>query len=560
MGNKNSTSNQQQQLQQQMHDPQMEHLQLKYLRQNYIQREASTVYIGKPQKYIPGPVEPQRKRKIDTVEKYDDDEPISVIDSNDSTTKQASAKINPDEFFNLSLKLKYDTFQINSASNTVEPLLFTLKTLSTQQQGSRAPIDLICVLDVSGSMLGSKLWLLQDTLTYLVELLGDDDRISIIEFSDSANRVTPLQRVTEINKPTIIAAIKGLFAEGGTMITEGMNRAVRVIKERKYKNAVTSVFLLSDGQDELKTEAIERIKKLFEANQSIDNFTVHSFGYGRDHDPNLMSSIAKLKDGNFYFVQEVDTVEECFVDAIGGLISVVGQDVTITIQPVKSEVFPNLEIKKAFGGSDLWKEMNGTYSTGISQLPSGKSKNYILELLIPKCTKTLTDQQKEVVIAKALVTIKIPNSSEVWKKECELKIKLVNEDEELPQQQIADKDLFSNYYRVRSAEIMMEAKKLAEKADYEGGRKILQNFKEELSKSAVKDEPMVKGLLDDIETTIKEMQPKVYEEVGQHRLAQQVISHMEEKSNPCSANSANLYSNCVQQEMVTKVRSKKSQF
>ena len=310
--------------------------------------------------------------------------------------------------------------------------------------------------------------------------------------------------------------------------------------------------MLSDGQDELKTEAIERIKKLFEANPSIDNFPVQAFGYGSDHDPNLMSSIAKLKDGNFYFIEKFETIEDCFVDAIGGLISVVGQDASITIQPVKSEVFPNLEIKKAFGGSDLWKEMNG--------IPSGKSKNYILELLIPKCTKTLTDQQKEVIIAKALVTIKIPDSSEVWKKECELKIKLVNEDEELPQQQTADKDLLNNYYRVRSAEIMMEAKKLAEKSDYEGGRKILQNFKEELSKSAVKDEPMVKGLLDDIETTIKEMQPRVYEEVGQHRLAQQVISHMEEKSNPFSANSANLYSNCVQQEMVTKVKAKKSQF
>ena len=57
---------------------------------------------------------------------------------------------------------------------------------------------------------------------------------------------------------------------------------------------------------------------------------------------------------------------------------------------------------------------------------------------------------------------------------------------------------------------MMEARKLAETNNYEGGRKVLQNFKEELSKSVVKDEAMITGLLEDIEITIAEMQPRIY--------------------------------------------------
>jgi hypothetical protein len=52
-------------------------------------------------------------------------------------------------------------------------------------------------------------------------------------------------------------------------------------------------------------------------------YTISSFGYGNDHDPELMNNISKLKDGKFYFVEKLDKVDEMFIDAIGGLFSVV---------------------------------------------------------------------------------------------------------------------------------------------------------------------------------------------------------------------------------------------
>lgn len=43
--------------------------------------------------------------------------------------------------------------------------------------------------------------------------------------------------------------INQLFASGGTNIMSGMNLALKTINDRKIPNKVTSVFLLSDGQD-----------------------------------------------------------------------------------------------------------------------------------------------------------------------------------------------------------------------------------------------------------------------------------------------------------------------
>lgn len=36
-----------------------------------------------------------------------------------------------------------------------------------------------------------------------------------------------------------------------------------------------------------------------------------------------MNKISKVKDGNFYYVEKLDTIDEMFIDALGGLFSVV---------------------------------------------------------------------------------------------------------------------------------------------------------------------------------------------------------------------------------------------
>ena len=52
-------------------------------------------------------------------------------------------------------------------------------------------------------------------------------------------------------------------------------------------------------------------------------YTINSFGFGSDHDPELLNKIALYKDGNFYCVEKLDTVDEMFIDALGELFSVV---------------------------------------------------------------------------------------------------------------------------------------------------------------------------------------------------------------------------------------------
>jgi hypothetical protein len=48
-------------------------------------------------------------------------------------------------------------------------------------------------------MSGEKIKLVRDTLTSLLGLLTDNDRLCLIEFDDKSKRITPLLRVSKEN-------------------------------------------------------------------------------------------------------------------------------------------------------------------------------------------------------------------------------------------------------------------------------------------------------------------------------------------------------------------------
>ncbi len=39
-----------------------------------------------------------------------------------------------------------------------------------------------------------------------------------------------------------------------------------------------------------------------------------------------MATLSDMRDGNFYYIENLEIVNACFVDALGGLFSIVGKD------------------------------------------------------------------------------------------------------------------------------------------------------------------------------------------------------------------------------------------
>jgi uncharacterized protein YegL len=199
---------------------------------------------------------------------------------------------------------------------------------ATKDDGVRAPLDLIVVLDVNGSMRGEKLRALQDTMTFLSEQLGARDRLCVTTFSSNAQQHTPFYVMSPQRKLATAAVLSSLRAGGGTNITEGIRVASQALSARETKNKVTAVLLLSDGQDgRARTAAAPYIQDVIVPQGA----SLHCFGFGADHDAALLQGLAEDGNGTFAYIEDVDTVYEAFGVCLGGLMSVAAQNITLTL-------------------------------------------------------------------------------------------------------------------------------------------------------------------------------------------------------------------------------------
>ena len=252
-------------------------------------------------------------------------------------------------------------------------------------------VDLLCVIDISGSMKGQKLNQIKLSLKSIISFMTPKDRLCIILFNDNANIYLNLDFMTEETKKSYLEKIEKIVAKGGTNILSGLKKALEILKAEKMKEnnnepmeerRVKTVMLLSDGYDnDYDTEEITNEVKNITKGQHL-SFTLHTFGYGDDYDSNLMSKLAIIRDGSFFAVENIDKVQDYFVNALGGCMSIIYSEVKIRIRMLKE----NLKIKQVFGQDKLFEfELkDNSFSFNLLQIISGKEYTYTFELELPE--------------------------------------------------------------------------------------------------------------------------------------------------------------------------------
>ena len=143
----------------------------------------------------------------------------------------------------------------------------------------RSPLDLVAVLDVSGSMNDfEKIVNLKIAMQFLVRKLSPVDRLSVVIFSNNSTRLFPLRQITDKSQEDIIKQVNDLVAVGGTNIAAGLQMGVEVLNDRCLKDSrVGAIMLMSDGY-----------QNIGDACQvQFGNFAVHTFGLGNEFKPDV---------------------------------------------------------------------------------------------------------------------------------------------------------------------------------------------------------------------------------------------------------------------------------
>ena len=454
----------------------------------------------------------------------------------DVRAPQTTYKINPEKSQKLPIKIRFEA--MDSAVDLQEIL------------ENRMGIDLICVVDVSGSMSSErKLYLVQETLRKMISLMTEYDRLALIVFNHEAKKVFPLRQISQNNSELFSDFINSLNSSGGTNINNGVSLAMELIKHRKYKNPITSVFLLSDGQDQVSYS----LKTIQDTLNSIEeSFTVHSFGFGRDHDADLMRDIAKTRGGNFYFVDDLQTIDECFLDAIGLLFSAVLKDVEIKVTVNTNGFLNDVRISKTYGEMWSFKEEMKCYLINTKMFTIGMMKDYICVLNLPPIKKKIEENEKKQVVLKIEMTATSIKEEKKIVAKTELVLNFLNNEDNLgiieESKEIVDYEVWVNLLRVKGAEKIEKAKNYADKRQYEKAQKELQKIKKQILDFAFKDHPSLMLLLENIEKTISFCQKEKYNNEGKSYMSSYSHTNMYQQSCPYSnvGNSKNVYATNLQ--------------
>ena len=294
----------------------------------------------------------------------------------------------PTEFQEENKKINISILQGSKLFNDNTPFIINLNSPDTINKKSN--VDLICIIDISGSMKNQKLKLVKDSLKSLVSFMDSKDRMAIILFNVKATQYLDLSFLTTETKNNFLSKIDKITSRGGTNILSGLEKAVNILKEEKLKEAnniinedirVKSLMLLSDGNDNdyNDIEIADGLKKLTKGFNL--SFTLHTFGYGEDYDPKIMSRLANLRDGSFYMIEQLDKVQDYFINALGGCMSVIYNEAKLKIKSLKNSV----KIKKIFGMDKLYSyDLKDDYfETTILQFISGKEYTFTIEAELP---------------------------------------------------------------------------------------------------------------------------------------------------------------------------------
>ncbi|MFD1019772.1 VWA domain-containing protein [Thalassobacillus hwangdonensis] len=253
--------------------------------------------------------------------------------------------------------------------------VYLLLELNAKEMNStnRAPINLSLVLDRSGSMSGSPLEYCKEASKFVVTQLSEQDRMSMVIFDDSIDTVFPPQPVT--HKDHLKHLIEGIETRGITNLSGGLIQGCQHVVNQKGKDHVNRVLLLSDGMANAGITDPEKLKKVAEDYHAAGT-VITTMGVSDHFDEELMEGIADAGKGNFYFIDKVEEIPDIFAKELEGLLSVVAQNITLTIKPKKGA-----EIHNVFGYQEKHEEDGVRVSLG--DIFSKETKSVLIECALP---------------------------------------------------------------------------------------------------------------------------------------------------------------------------------
>ncbi|KAK9451360.1 uncharacterized protein V1518DRAFT_6415 [Limtongia smithiae] len=255
------------------------------------------------------------------------------------------------------------------------------------------PVDLIVAVPVTSICHGSaSLAAIQETLQFLVQSLGINDKLGVVVYSSmqsSTLTVAGLKARAWPGWQSVISQLPSFYKSGSHAVPmRGFILAMSILGARTHRNPIARTFLINDTADKISEFPMSPNDEVLHPDTFseiyrealLSSIGVHSFGVGPAHEPEELLKIGTATRGTYTFVDEWNGLREAVAGGLGICFALSHRDVKIMLRiPEKCDA----RITKVEGGiSHILVANDRQAEISIGELAFGDCKDIVVHLNI----------------------------------------------------------------------------------------------------------------------------------------------------------------------------------
>ncbi len=200
-------------------------------------------------------------------------------------------------------------------------------------------INLIFLIDISGSMSGIRLDLVLHAIKVIINASGPNIKICIYIFDSTVKKITDFESMTPENKSKYLKLIETIRTMGSTNLKD----AIHIVFDYCEKTSLTGntrILIFTDGEpDDSNIENYHLIMNHYFNDNRLKNCVVDLFGFGNNLNQDIMTLIYQKGKGVFGFISDQNMLGTIFNNYIANIFTNMYKNIVIsyTIQGNESD-------------------------------------------------------------------------------------------------------------------------------------------------------------------------------------------------------------------------------
>lgn len=254
--------------------------------------------------------------------------------------------------------------------------------------------------------------------------------------------------------------------------------------------------------------------------------TIYTFGYGSDHNSDLLDGLAKAGGGSYYFMETVDAIPEAFADCMGGLMSVLAQNIKVHIEV--ADPSSGITINEVMTSFDK-KSTNLKSTVIVGDIFSEEQKDLLIDLRLPASQAGVTEEQHLLKVTLRYFNVIAACDEEVHTMTVVRRTKTGSEDGEKSDKVLEQRS------RIEATRALEEAGRLAEQGRIDLANQRLDAAQADIrmrSDGGVRE--WSAGYVEDLRSVQADMgSEQRYRSAGKMRMASKARKHGMQRANLC---------------------------